>query len=404
MDYGLWAEAERSFRRAAQADANFIISKSLVARISTDLSERLELQREIEARIGEVDADGRLLLDVFLLNIQGMNDRDQGLKPGDDFNKRRQAIAIENFGRFLHKYPDDVYIMAEYVEWVHRVEGPAAALATIENDLTETQKIAPFFLRYAASLTAETGKYSEALAQAGEFEALLSNPGYPEQYVLYAEIFQRMGRLEDAGRSIARAVELDPRHIIAVGLQSQIQDGLASATAAETGIDAVPGQLTKNQFRDQLVRKPTDGLGARSLEIHRSAVAVLLDADDDALKQDYLSAFPESFEEFLQLFNPRDFSELYADSYIYLDLFHRLSLEFPELAVPKYLSLARDACFDVDAPSQFYENLVKIRERFPDRYATAAKALTEDQLRRIELLGEVSVHDWEPAEVMCRDD
>lgn len=226
MDYGLWTESERSFRRATETDPDFIIGKSLVARITTDLQERLELQRKIESRISEVDAHGLLVLNVFLLNIQAMNLRDQGIKLGAEFTKKREDLAISNFGVFLDEYPDDSYIMAEYVEWVHRVNGAQAALATMQQRLTQRQKEVPFFVRYAASLNAELGNHDKALARAREFEAMLDDPGLPEQYVLYAEIYHHSGRLDDAKKNIDKAVELDAMHLIARGLQARIDQEL----------------------------------------------------------------------------------------------------------------------------------------------------------------------------------
>jgi tetratricopeptide (TPR) repeat protein len=223
MDFGLWTEAERSFRKAVETDPDFIIGKSLVARISSNLEERLELQREIESRISEVDANGLLVLNVFLRNIQAMNLRGQGKPLSEEFNKDRKALAISNFNAFLEIYPDDTYIMAEYVEWIHRADGAQAALATIRQNLTPGQRETPFFVRYAAALNAELGNHDRALSQARDFAAMLDNPDLPEQYVLYAEIYHRTGRLDAARENIDKAVELDPRHLIASGLQSQIQ-------------------------------------------------------------------------------------------------------------------------------------------------------------------------------------
>ena len=222
MDFGLWTEAERSFRKAVEIDPDFIIGKSLVARISASLEERQELQREIESRSAEVDAAGRLILEVFLRNIQAMNLRDQGRPPSVEFNNGREALAISNFGAFLDKYPDDTYIMAEYVEWLHRVEGAQTALIAIRQNLTANQRKVPFFVRYAASLNAELGNYDEALAQASGFQTMLDNPGMPEQYVLYAEIYHGLGRLDDARQNVDKALELDPGHLIASGLRSRI--------------------------------------------------------------------------------------------------------------------------------------------------------------------------------------
>ena len=163
----------------------------------------------------------------------------------------------------------------------------------------------------------------------------------------------------------------------------------------------VDGRSVEVGAADNLVGRSVDDLSVRALEIHQKAIAVFMASDNESLKVSYISAFPDSFDEFLTIFHPSDFAELYSGSYTYLHLYHQLGLEYPRIAVPKYLSLAKNSCFDADAPNQFRENLRDIRERFPELYQTSINELSEQEKRRIELLDQASIHDWEPKEAMC---
>ena len=163
----------------------------------------------------------------------------------------------------------------------------------------------------------------------------------------------------------------------------------------------VDGQEVEVLASDNLIQRSLQGLSSRSLEIHKKAIAVFMMSDNEMVKLDYISAFPESFDEFLLIFHPHNYAELYSYSYTYLDLFHQLSLEFPRLTVRKYVDLARSACMDADAPNQFRENLGNIRKRFPELYEQSVAHLTVEERHHIELVDDASIHDWEPQEIMC---
>ncbi|MCA9296733.1 MAG: hypothetical protein KC983_09445, partial [Phycisphaerales bacterium] len=132
MDEGRWTAAERSFREAADADPSFILGAALVARITTDLDERQALLANIEANLDRADTDCRLLLDVFLMNIRAMNARDEGRAMPAVFNEERRSLALRNFGAFVTAHPQEPYIQAEYIEWIHAVHGAEAALEAME--------------------------------------------------------------------------------------------------------------------------------------------------------------------------------------------------------------------------------------------------------------------------------
>lgn len=221
LDYGQWTDAERSFRKAVEVDPHFVLGKSLIGRISRDLEERRVILAELEAEKESVDAEGRLLLDIFMPSIQAMNDRDQGVQKGAEHRRVRRVRARADFAAFLKKHPEESYIRAEYVETIHALDGAKAAITAIQEILTPSQRTVPFFVGYRATLEAELGNHDRALELAKEFDRMLGNPRFPQPYMIYAGIYAQMGRTEAAKQAVDKAVELDDQHLIAQAMKAR---------------------------------------------------------------------------------------------------------------------------------------------------------------------------------------
>lgn len=228
LDLGLWSNSESSFRKAAKLDPNFVIGKALVARISLDAEERTRLLAELLEEKDNVDEEGRLLLESYLLTIQAMNFRATGQKPPAGFNKDRLALTLSNFTNFVKAHPEEQYITAEYIEIIHAVKGAKEAIKAMEYGELNGQMTAPFFTRYRSSLEAELGNFPVAKSYALKFKKMLNNPRYPEQYVLTAEINFHQGLLSEAKCSVEKAIAIDPNHLIAVGLLARINTKMDS--------------------------------------------------------------------------------------------------------------------------------------------------------------------------------
>lgn len=222
LDLGQWTLAEESFRKAASLDSNFLIGKSLVGRISGDLEERQEILKELKEHSNEVDDDSKLLLDIFMSNISLMNLREDSLGTSPEARTTHRALAEANFRAFTKKYPEESYIKAEYIETIHALYGPKAALDSIRALASEKQVILPFYRAYKASLWNAMGNHHSALTTAQAIEATFNDPSIPQQHVLFAEIYLSIDSLGLAKERIEKAVELDPKHLIALGLKNQI--------------------------------------------------------------------------------------------------------------------------------------------------------------------------------------
>jgi len=107
------------------------------------------------------------------MSIQAFNNRDKGIKNSPEFNANRKQLAASNFRKFIKKYPDDSYVKAEYIEWLHFIHGPKTALDSLKSLATENQKKLGFYISYAASLELELREIEEAMVLSKDLKNLM---------------------------------------------------------------------------------------------------------------------------------------------------------------------------------------------------------------------------------------
>ena len=229
MDYGQWTLSEESFRKAVEIDPDFLIGKSLVGKISRDLDERVRLLNEINAEKNDATEDDQLLLDITLTTLELMNARDQKIKLEPEFITHFRNLGENNYRKFIHKYPEESYMKAEYIEFLHSQHGAKQALDSLHLLTTTTQKKLPFFIGYAALLESEMGNHVKAITLANQLKENIDNPNIPSPYVLFAQIYSEMDSTMLAKSHIDRAVQLDSNHMIAQRVKKNIDNKLEEA-------------------------------------------------------------------------------------------------------------------------------------------------------------------------------
>lgn len=226
LDNGRWTESEIAFRKAVELDPNWPLGKSLVGRISRDLEERQKLLQELEAIKDQVGPDERKLLEVNMLILEAANNRDQGIKNTQEFNKNRMQLAETNFGDFARKYPDDDYFKAEYIEFLHANRGTQVALDSLNAMATSAQKQLGFYISYSASMELELGNLDKAIELSKILNKKMTDPSYTAPLMLQARILMAQDSLQKAKAYVDKVVEIDTNHIIALGMQSRINNSL----------------------------------------------------------------------------------------------------------------------------------------------------------------------------------
>ena len=107
------------------------------------------------------------------------------------------------------------------------------------------------------------------------------------------------------------------------------------------------------------------------------ALTLLRSTPDDPIAQRrYLEAFPETYKEYLQLF---DLGQPLYDGHEYVEVISSLA-ENHELAVGELLvNLAKDAHYDADAPSYLQSAICKYGSRYTKTFLVLLKRLAPNQ-------------------------
>ena len=222
MDEGRYGAAEDSYRKALEFDPDFLVGKSVLARLTLDLEERLAFENELFEKREEVQGDERLLLDVYRALVRYTNLRDQRVPQAGKILTETIEIAEKNLRQLTHKYPKETYLKAKYIEFLHSRYGPKKTLDSLASLLLPEQKKNPFLLGVSASLHAELDEFDIALEQAKELEKIINDATQPKPYAIYAYVYLQKRDLELAKINADKANELDPLNLDASRLKERI--------------------------------------------------------------------------------------------------------------------------------------------------------------------------------------
>lgn len=213
MDRGQYSEAEVSYRKALEFDPDFLVGKSVLARLTTDLDERLMLYDKLINNRSRIDGDERLILDVYTALTHFTNLRDLDAENHPAVLDSTLQLAEKNFREIVHKYPSEIYLKAEYIEILNSNHGASAALDSLSVLADENQKENVFLLGHAASMHAELQEYQAAFEKAERLKQIMDGLNYPKTDAVYADLYFKKGDYETAHKHAARAHELDPGNI-----------------------------------------------------------------------------------------------------------------------------------------------------------------------------------------------
>ena len=222
MDFGDYAAAEVSYRKSLEHDSTFLVGKSVLARLTLDLEERLALYKIIEESKHTITGDERLILDVYSALTNYTNLRDQKSPQTKSALQEALDLGEQNFRKIVHAYPDEVYLKCEYIEILHAQYGAERSLDSLNKLLTIDQHANPFLLGFKAILTAETKNYEEALKYALQLEAQMKNLEVAKPDAILADIYFKMEDYKKAKIHADRAFVIDPRNLDANRLKEKI--------------------------------------------------------------------------------------------------------------------------------------------------------------------------------------
>lgn len=228
MDFGDYAGAEVSYRKALDHDPTFLVGKSVLARLTLDLEERLALYKTIKEEKHTLTGDERLILDVYAALTKYTNLRDQKSPQAKSALQDALHLGEKNFRKIVHTYPEEVYLKSEYVEMLHSQYGAAQSLDSLNKLLTIEQQYNPFLMGFKAILTAETENYEEALKYALQLKEQMKNMNVAKPDAILADIYFKMEDYTKAKVHADNAFTIDPRNLDASRLKEKIDNIMAA--------------------------------------------------------------------------------------------------------------------------------------------------------------------------------
>ena len=222
MDEGRYGAAEVSYRKALKHDPNFLVGKSVLGRLTLDLNERLGFYKELENNKHKIQGDERLILDVYMALVNYTNLRDQHSSAAKTAIGDALKLAEKNLKKVVHKYPEEIYLKAEYIEILHSLYGPQQALDSLTVLTSVSQKENFFLLGYSASMHAELKNFEIALSQANQLQEIINDTTVPKSYAVLADIYFKMDSLNLAKTNVEKAYQLDSKNIDASRLKEKI--------------------------------------------------------------------------------------------------------------------------------------------------------------------------------------
>lgn len=225
MDVGNYSQSEIAYRKMMDFDPDFLIGLSLLGRITKDLTERQQIEKQLAKRKGELNGDERILLNTFIELVKLTNLRESNPDDAKLQMERAFKTGEQNLGHLVHRYPDEIYYKAEYIEVLHHNHGPQTALDTLYTLASYKQQNKPFLLGYAASLEAEAGHYEKALSKADLLSTIMDKQS-PKPFVVHGDIYYKMGNFDEASDCVKKALKLDPGNLDAQRLMAKVNNEL----------------------------------------------------------------------------------------------------------------------------------------------------------------------------------
>jgi tetratricopeptide (TPR) repeat protein len=220
LDRGEWTLAEASFRQAVALDTGFLLAWSQVGRISKDPEERALIFQQLSDQKSQATGWENKLLEVYLASLDLIDAKDRGLKISPEQVRDFYSISERHFSNFLLEYPGEQAIQSEYIEVIHGIYGPGAAL----DSMGKLSRLPPFLVSYTAQMQAEKKEFEAALQSASDLENLFHPADLPILSFTYALIYVEMGNYAEAKKSVEKTLLMDQNHTLAQRLKKQMEE------------------------------------------------------------------------------------------------------------------------------------------------------------------------------------
>lgn len=221
LNHGNYGASEAAFRKMTKHDPDFLVGLSLLGRISEDSLEQRQIFDKVELGKHKIKGDERLLLDVFVELHRLRLIRKENPEKAKTQVKKALELGQKNLGFLGKKYKDESYYQAEFIESVHYVQGPQAALDSLKT--LDQNPLMPFLQGYKALLLAKTGRMEAAFLISDELLLRFPRGTVPKPFMVKADLYERKGQLRLAMKFVEKVLEIDPQSVDALRLKDKIK-------------------------------------------------------------------------------------------------------------------------------------------------------------------------------------
>ena len=124
---------------------------------------------------------------------------------------------------------------------------------------------------------------------------------------------------------------------------------------------------------------------------------LMVDTSNKTLQKSYVDAFPSNTKTFLNVFQPKNFGQLYEESYKYLQLFEKCATLYPQEVVSKCVNIGKNLVWDADAVGQIQQISIILSVEYPDIFINEYKTLSiEGQNGLVNFYADVENFDASP--------
>ena len=112
-------------------------------------------------------------------------------------------------------------------------------------------------------------------------------------------------------------------------------------------------------------------------------IIAVYDYCDEKSKVKFIKEFPNTFQKFLDIFQQKNFSQLYLVSGTCIDVLEFIANEYPERCVDLLVSLSSEAKYEADAPGALQYTFTNFFIKNPDLTISKIKQLSLSKQKNI---------------------
>jgi hypothetical protein len=138
-------------------------------------------------------------------------------------------------------------------------------------------------------------------------------------------------------------------------------------------------------------------LSTKSKEVASAYSQLKMHPDSKSCQLNYINIFPRDTTQFLRVFDPPGYGQLYNDSFDYIKDFFKLSKNYPVAVISKAIDIGKDLRWDADAVNYLQHGIVELGNKYTTLFIQKINSLNpKEQANLIIFLADAENHHAYP--------